>query len=57
MMRRLEEVNSQAVAEIGLSEDAFQRCLMKWQSDPRFFEKVAASQAAQEEARSALMED
>lgn len=58
MMRRLEEVNAQAVAEIGLSEDEFQRCLMKYQgTDERFMEAVLASQQKQEALRAALLED
>jgi hypothetical protein len=55
MMRSLEAVNNRAIAQVGLSEDDFQKCLMKWQADPRFFEKLAESQQAQEALRDELL--
>ena len=56
MMRSIEEVNNRAIAQVGLSEEDFQKCLMKYQSDTRFFEKLTASQQAQEALRDELLE-
>lgn len=36
---------------------SLQRCLMKFQHDPRIIEKIMASQARQEELRRHLMEE
>lgn len=56
MLSRLEAVNAKASAKIGLDEDTFRACLMKYQADSRFLEKIVESQRKQEAAREALLE-
>ena len=55
LMRRVDEAAQAAIVEVGLSEEEFQNCLMKYQGDPRFLNKLAASQQAQEEAKMQLL--
>lgn len=57
MLRRLEEVNRAAIERIGLNEEDFQRCLLKYQADPRFYEKMQENQDAQEAARKRMLEE
>lgn len=57
MYSRMEEVNSSAITAIGLTDDVFQACIFRYQSDPRFFGKLEESKKLQEEARRELLED
>jgi len=54
-MRRLEEASAQAAGEIGLSEDDFQACMMKYQRDPRFMTRIAKSQMEQEALKNEML--
>ena len=41
---------------MGLEEDVFRTCLMKWQADGRFLERIQESQERQQRLLASLME-
>lgn len=57
MYQQLDEVSAKAAEAAGLSEDVFHACLMKYQDDPRFLQKIMESQQRQEQVREALLKE
>lgn len=53
--RRMEGWQSEAQSKVGMSEEDFQKCLMKFQRDPRFMKRIQASQETQMKLTQQLM--
>lgn len=57
VQRRLPEWTSRAQEAVGLSEEEFQACMMRFQKDPRFMMRVFDGQKKQTELMETLEED
>jgi hypothetical protein len=56
LQRKMPELLAKAQAAVGLEEDVFRTCLMKWQADGRFLERIQESQERQQRLLASLME-
>jgi hypothetical protein len=53
--RRMPDWQAEAQAKVGMSEDDFQNCLLKYQADPRFIKRITQSQQKQMELTARLL--